>query len=90
MTNVGRSVGRLKRPRLQDLSWMRSAACIDQEGFYPVENEGAYSRTARVMKARSLCFACDVRASCLEYATKNKEALGIWGGQTVEERKANG
>jgi WhiB family transcriptional regulator, redox-sensing transcriptional regulator len=38
-------------------------------------------------EALALCATCPVRAQCLEYALRNKESHGIWGGTTPEERR---
>ena len=38
-------------------------------------------------EAVALCATCPVRAQCLEYALRNKESHGIWGGTTPEERR---
>lgn len=39
-------------------------------------------------EALRLCGVCVVTAACLEYALRNKEAYGIWGGMTTKERKS--
>lgn len=44
-------------------------------------------RVKRVTAAKQLCAECDVKAECLEYAFKNDEKFGIWGGLTERERK---
>jgi hypothetical protein len=37
--------------------------------------------------ARALCNRCPVRAQCLEYAVKNQEEFGMWGGMSPYERR---
>jgi hypothetical protein len=32
------------------------------------------------------CFSCDYRQRCLEYALKNPEVQGIWGGTNENQR----
>lgn len=37
--------------------------------------------------ARSLCNRCPVRVKCLDFALKNSEEFGMWGGLSPTERK---
>jgi hypothetical protein len=46
--------------------------------------ERAEAAIARV--ARAVCSGCQVRAECLDYAIRNSEAHGVWGGLTPRER----
>lgn len=39
-------------------------------------------------EAKAICRACPYVARCLDYAVKNPELLGIWGGKTERQRKA--
>jgi len=42
-------------------------------------------------KAKRICYACNVRLACLEQATASRQAweeFGVWGGRSVEERRA--
>jgi WhiB family redox-sensing transcriptional regulator len=63
-------------------TWTDSAACrgTDTEIFYPVNAE-------EEAEALSICATCPVRAQCLDYAIHNREAYGIWGGTTPEQRR---
>ena len=36
--------------------------------------------------AEVFCSGCPVRQLCLDYAMKNDEQFGVWGGKTPEER----
>ena len=39
-------------------------------------------------KAKDLCFTCEFRKPCLEYALSFPSSMeGIWGGTTAKERK---
>jgi WhiB family transcriptional regulator, redox-sensing transcriptional regulator len=64
-------------------SWMGSAACrgVQTEIFYPATVEDA-------ALAKSVCLTCPVRQDCLEYALKVREANGVWGGLTEQERRS--
>lgn len=72
-------------------SWFEQANCRSDNAnlvatFYPsktqVVNENA------VAKAKAFCAACPVRPDCLEHAVINNEDWGIWGGTTLDERRA--
>ncbi len=72
-------------------SWFDHANCRSSNGnlvaaFYPTKtqvlNEDA------IATAKSFCRACPVRDECLEHALVNNEDWGIWGGTTLDERRA--
>jgi WhiB family redox-sensing transcriptional regulator len=63
-------------------AWTARAACRDTntEIFFPASaNEE--------VDALAICATCPVRAQCLDYAIRNRENHGIWGGTTPEERR---
>ncbi|MBX3068733.1 MAG: WhiB family transcriptional regulator [Cryobacterium sp.] len=64
------------------LSWQADALCAqtDPEAFFP--EKGGSTR-----EAKNICASCEVRAQCLEYALKNDERFGIWGGLSERERR---
>ena len=39
------------------------------------------------MEAKLVCASCPVREKCLDYAIRNYEMYGIWGGHTAPERR---
>jgi WhiB family redox-sensing transcriptional regulator len=53
------------------------------EGNFP--KRGVYSMER---EAKMTCMECPYTARCLEYALKNPELVGIWGGTTENQRKA--
>jgi len=55
-------------------------AQTDPEAFFP--EKGGSTR-----EAKKVCTGCEVRAECLEYALKNDERFGIWGGLSERERR---
>ena len=63
------------------LAWQEDALCAqtDPEAFFP--EKGGSTRDAK-----KICSQCNVRSECLEYALKNDERFGIWGGLTSRER----
>ena len=62
--------------------WQEGALCAqtDPEVFFP-EKGGS------VQAAKRICWRCDVRTDCLQYALGTGEPFGIWGGLTGPERR---
>lgn len=59
-------------------------ACTDEdpELFFPVSEEHEH----QIAQAKSVCQACPVQGSCLQFAVRTGQH-GIWGGTTEEERR---
>lgn len=70
--------------------WWRSAACreADPELFFPVTTHGPGA--AEVARAKAVCATCRVRRQCLQYALATRQAHGVWGGTTEDERRRRG
>jgi WhiB family redox-sensing transcriptional regulator len=64
--------------------WMKEALCAetDPEIFFPEKYESVAAT------AKKVCAECDVAKQCLEYALRNNEQYGIWGGLSLIERRA--
>lgn len=64
------------------LAWQADALCAqtDPEAFFP--EKGGSTR-----EAKKVCEQCEVRSECLDYALKNDERFGIWGGLSERERR---
>jgi WhiB family redox-sensing transcriptional regulator len=70
-------------------NWRLDAACgrtTDPDLFFPVGTIGP--SVPQIAEARRICQGCPVRAACLDWALRNDQAYGIWGGATEEERRA--
>jgi WhiB family redox-sensing transcriptional regulator len=69
--------------------WTSFAACrqpdVDPEWFFPVGDIGP--ALGEVAMAKAVCAGCPVARECLEWALREGEAAGIWGGATPEERR---
>jgi WhiB family transcriptional regulator, redox-sensing transcriptional regulator len=65
-----------------EISWKAQGRCVgaDPELFFPV-------RGGPVEPARAMCRMCPVREECLDYALRNSERFGIWGGKSERERR---
>ena len=65
---------------------------VDPEIFFPEDRaEGASPATRpvylREREAKLTCMDCPYKRQCLEYAIKNPDLQGIWGGFTETERR---
>lgn len=72
-----------RRNDTSNQTWMDDASCaqIAPDDWFP--EKGELSK-----EVRRICAACPVRLQCLEYALRNEEQFGIWGGHSaVELRK---
>lgn len=66
-------------------NWFQYANCKDRTHYFYTDNlPVAESRRLEVI-AKSFCNKCIVRDKCLEYALKNNEEYGIWGGLNSKE-----
>lgn len=57
-------------------------AQTDPELFFPVK----FSNQVDIKRAKSICYQCEIRPICLEYAMADPELLGIWGGLSTQDR----
>lgn len=67
-----------------DEPWKQRAAClgVDPELFFATRGD-----IVPIRRARMVCAVCPVRAECLEYALRNEEEFGMWGGLSEKERR---
>ena len=71
-----------------DMQWLNQARCLneDPELFFPVGNTGP--ALEQIEQAKTICRQCDVAAQCLEYAIKENQDTGVWGGLSEDERRS--
>jgi WhiB family redox-sensing transcriptional regulator len=69
------------------LDWWQWAACraADPDLFFPVSAVGPGRE--EVARAKAVCASCAVRRHCLQYALATRQAHGVWGGTTEDERR---
>lgn len=80
----------LPEVELRRSPWQRHARCHDRsELFFATDGEQPAERRRREAEALSLCATCPVRMSCREAGRERRE-IGVWGGETDEERAAAG
>jgi WhiB family redox-sensing transcriptional regulator len=77
-----------------DFEEFGTAPCAesDPDAFFPEDRpEGNFmpNRLAYPMEreAKMTCLECPYKLRCLEYALKNEDLQGIWGGFTESERR---
>jgi WhiB family transcriptional regulator, redox-sensing transcriptional regulator len=68
--------------------WRDFAACRDLEPdlFFPPGTTGPAAD--QVAEAKQVCASCPVRQACLDWALRNREGHGVWGGMDEDERRA--
>ena len=67
--------------------WLAGAACLsaDPDLFFPVSSAGP--SVGQTAQAKAICARCRVRPECLRFALATREAHGVWGGTSEEERR---
>jgi WhiB family transcriptional regulator, redox-sensing transcriptional regulator len=67
--------------------WRDDAACRDTDPdlFFPVGTTGP--AIEQIEAAKAVCFQCDAREACLEFAIVSNQDSGVWGGTSEEERR---
>lgn len=67
---------------MSEPNWDR-AKCqgADTELFFPVS-------LAESVPARRICFGCEIRLDCAQWAINTGQQYGIWGGMDEKERRA--
>ncbi len=68
----------------EEAPWMDDAKCRDLATDVFFADSDAPKKSA---VAKAICSACPVREDCLDYAIRNCELYGIWGGTTASDRK---
>jgi WhiB family redox-sensing transcriptional regulator len=69
------------------------AACrgLPAEWWHPaIDFDGRQPSTAvaeAAARAKAICGGCSIRQTCLEWALRHNERVGIWGGLASEERR---
>lgn len=80
--------------------WVEEAACrlLPPEIFFPIifneetgeeiidDGQGVGDTSDCYEEARAVCRICPVRGDCLDYALREKERYGCWGGMIPIER----
>ena len=72
---------------LDDPDWRRYAECLstDPELFFPIGETGPAA--LQIEEAKLVCYRCDVRARCLDYALDTRQEFGVWGAASGKDRR---
>ncbi|MCS5478535.1 WhiB family transcriptional regulator [Corynebacterium sp. YIM 101645] len=78
----------LPGPNADFWDWQLHGTCRGEESdvFYHPDGERGRARSQRENRAKAICHACPVIATCREHALKVAEPYGIWGGLSESER----
>lgn len=68
----------------EETPWKDEAKCRDLATDVFFADSDAPKRST---VAKMICSACPVREKCLDFAIRNCENYGVWGGTTATERK---
>jgi WhiB family redox-sensing transcriptional regulator len=66
----------------EPMDWANQGKCRDLQTDIFYSEGGPRSREAKL-----ICSICPVREDCLDYAIRNLELFGVWGGHTAPERR---
>jgi WhiB family transcriptional regulator, redox-sensing transcriptional regulator len=71
-----------------DAKWHEDAACRDADPdlFFPRGATGSAQR--QIEQATRICRTCLVRTECLAWALDHEVTDGVWGGTTMDQRRA--
>lgn len=58
-------------------------ATVDTELFFP---ERAGKGQPHIQQIKEICTGCPLRVQCLEFALRENQQYGVWGGMTYRER----
>ena len=69
------------------MDWRDQARCLDEDPdlFFPIGSTGP--AIVQANRAKQVCRQCPVIEDCLEWALRNYQDAGVWGGTTEEERR---
>ncbi|AMU22984.1 WhiB family transcriptional regulator [Mycobacteroides abscessus] len=69
--------------------WRHDALCrgMPWDFFYSPDDERGARRRERERRALIICRGCRVVAECRGYALERREAFGVWGATTAEQRE---
>lgn len=70
------------------MTWRNFGACLneDPELFFPTGNSDP--ALLQIEKAKVVCGRCEIVDTCLCWAMESRQDAGVWGGLSVDERRA--
>jgi len=67
----------------EETEWTEEAACAGHPTEVFFVDVG---KSSNIPIAKAICRSCPVQKECLDYALRQKEEFGVWGGATPAER----
>jgi WhiB family redox-sensing transcriptional regulator len=67
--------------------WRAQAVCRTTSPDARTRTEPFFEPNGSYKEAQAICATCPVTAECLDFAVKNGEEDGVWGGLTPWQRK---
>lgn len=67
--------------------WQYRAACEGKPRLFFVADANAPADDPIWAEAKAICAGCPVRLDCLDYAMRNRETDGVWGGLDPAQRR---
>jgi WhiB family redox-sensing transcriptional regulator len=82
-------VSRLPAPVSEHYEWQLRGLCrgADVSIFFLPEGVRGPRKARRERAAKAICQRCPVLDLCAAFALSTREAYGVWGGMTPEERE---
>ena len=67
--------------------WRKVAECRDTDPdlFFPIGTTG--QAIEQIDAAKAVCFSCEAREACLEFALATNQESGVWGATSEDERR---
>jgi WhiB family redox-sensing transcriptional regulator len=77
----------IPRGRWTPEHWREVGSCRDSDPnlFYPVGR--GQEALEQIEEAKAICRSCPSREPCLDFALNFRQALGVWGGTSAEDRR---
>jgi WhiB family redox-sensing transcriptional regulator len=75
------------RKRWKPENWREVGSCRDSDPnlFYPLGR--GREALEQIEEAKAICRTCPSQEACLDFALTFRQALGVWGGASAEERR---
>ena len=69
--------------QFEETEWMKDALCKGMTNIF-FAGRGENKKTEMAML---ICKKCPVKEQCLDYAIRNREVIGVWGGYSERKRR---
>lgn len=73
-------------PRAAD--WRDEAACRTEKPEIFFASAGTDPGRADIRHAKAICWSCPSMQACGQWAIETRQAFGVWGGVSEQERRA--